>query len=90
MLLFLYRYALEIITIFLSIVNSVKVVRRSSEEPAKGKKVALGMSTGVTDGEWTDSNGEAHFNVSPNHGKVFVDGSKEHEGHLSGKIVVYI
>jgi hypothetical protein len=39
---------------------------------------------------WTDSNGEAHFDVSPNHGKVFVDGSTEYEGHLSGRIVVYI
>lgn len=69
---------------------TVKVVRRSSGEPAKGKKVSLGMSTGVTSGEWTDSSGDAHFDVTPNHGKVFVDGSKEHEGHLSGRIVVYI
>jgi len=73
---------------------TVKVVRKSSGESAKGKKVALGIdavfSGGVTKGEWTDSNGEAHFDVKPNYGKVFVDGSKRFEGHLSGRIVVYI
>jgi hypothetical protein len=68
---------------------TVKVIRKSSGDPAKGKKVALGMPNGVTSGEWTDSNGEAHFNVSPNHGKVFVNGSTEYKGYLSGRIVVY-
>ena len=50
----------------------------------KGKKVALGMErtigTGVTHGEWTDSEGEAHFEVKAGPGKVYVDGSKRHEG----------
>jgi len=69
---------------------TVRVIRKSSGDPAKGKKVALGMPNGVTSGEWTDSNGDAHFSVNPNHGKVFVSGSKVHEGHLSGRIVVYI
>lgn len=69
---------------------TVKVVRRSSGDSVKGKKVALKVPSGVTSDQWTDSNGEAHFDVSPNHGKVFVDGSTEYEGHLSGRIVVYI
>lgn len=73
---------------------TVKVVRRSSGDPVKGKKVALGIgaifSGGVTDSQWTDSNGEAHFDVKPNQGKVFVNGSKEYEGYLSGRVVVYI
>lgn len=73
---------------------TVKVIRRSSGDPVKGKKVALGIdaffSGGVTKGQWTDSNGEAHFDVKPNQGKVFVDGSTEYEGYLSGRIVVYI
>ncbi|HEY1402804.1 MAG TPA: hypothetical protein VGB05_01620 [Pyrinomonadaceae bacterium] len=72
----------------------MKVVRRSSGEPVKGKKVALGISSllsgGVTSGEWTDSQGEAHFDVKPNEGKVFVDGSTKFEGHLSGRVVVDI
>jgi uncharacterized protein YfaS (alpha-2-macroglobulin family) len=69
---------------------TVKVVRRSSGDPVKGKKVALGLSLGVTNSQWTDSSGEAHFDVKPAHGKVFVDGSTEYEGHLSGRMVVYI
>jgi hypothetical protein len=73
---------------------TVKVVRRSSGEPIKGKKVAIGINSlfsgGVTKGEWTDSNGEAHFNIKPAMGKVFVSGSTEYEGHLSGRIMVYI
>jgi hypothetical protein len=77
-----------------SIMISVKVIHKSSGNPVKGKKVALGInalfSGGVTHGEWTDSQGEAHFNVKPNHGKVFVDGTVKFEGHLSGHIVVYI
>lgn len=73
---------------------TVKLVSRSSGKPIKGKKVALGMEhmigTGVTSGKWTDSNGEAHFDVNPGQGKVYVDGSKEHSGKLSGRVVVYI
>jgi hypothetical protein len=73
---------------------TVKVIHRSWGKPVKGKKVALGISGlllgGVTHGEWTDSDGEVYFDVKPNHGKVFVDGSKKYEGHLSGRAVVYI
>jgi len=73
---------------------TVKVVRRSSGDSVKGKKVSLKLDhtigSNVTGSEWTDSNGEAHFDVKPNHGKVYVDGSSEYEGHLSGRVVVYI
>jgi hypothetical protein len=73
---------------------TVKLVSKSSGNPVKGKKVALGidklLSGGVTHGEWTDSNGEAHFDVKPAHGKVFVGGSTKYEGHLSGRVVVYV
>lgn len=73
---------------------TVRVIHQSSGKPVKGKKVALGISGvfsgGVTRGEWTDSHGEAHFDVKPNNGKVYVDGSKKYEGHLSGRVVVYI
>lgn len=73
---------------------TVKLMSKSSGNPIKGKKVALGMEhligTGVTSGEWTDSNGEAHFDVKPGQGKVYVDGSNRHHGHLSGRVVVYV
>jgi hypothetical protein len=38
----------------------------------------------------TDVNGEARFDVKPNYGKVFSDGSKKYEGYLSGQMVGYI
>ena len=73
---------------------TVKVIHRSSGKPVKGKKVAIGVDSltagGVTSGEWTDSNGEAHFDIKPCNGKVFVDGSTVHKGYLSGRVVVYI
>jgi hypothetical protein len=73
---------------------TIRLISRSSGRPLKGKKVALGigsvLSGGVTHGKWTDANGEAHFEVKPSYGKVFVSGMKEYEGHLSGRVLVYI
>jgi len=73
---------------------TVRVMSRNSGRPVKGKKVALAtgglLSGGVTHGQWTDSNGDAHFDVKPNHGKVYVSGTKEYEGNLFGRVIVYI
>lgn len=69
---------------------TVKVIRQSSGDPIQGKKVSLKLAHGVTDSEFTDRNGEAHFDNTPANGKVFVDGSTVHEGYLSGRVVVYV
>lgn len=73
---------------------TVKVVWKSSGKPAKDQKVALGIDTifsgGITKSQWTGSDGEAHFDVSPNPGKIFVNGSTKYQGHLSGRMMVYI
>ncbi|MGE0885804.1 MAG: hypothetical protein AB7P14_19880 [Blastocatellales bacterium] len=73
---------------------TVKVCHASTGKPASDKKVALGIDElfrgGVTSSEYTDSNGEAHFDVEPGEGRVFVDGSTKHKGYLKGRIVVYI
>jgi len=73
---------------------SVKVIREQNGKPEKGAKVALGFdglfSGGITSDECTDSNGDAHFEVDPGRGKVYINGSTKYEGHLSGRIVVYI
>ena len=73
---------------------TIRVIHRASGKPVKGKKVALGtnglLTGGVTRGEWTDTNGDAHFDLKPSQGKVYVNGRKEYEGHLSGRIVVYV
>jgi hypothetical protein len=72
---------------------SVKVVWESSGKPVEGKKVSLGfdgLTRGVTDSEYTDRNGEAHFDADPGDGQVFVEGATEYKGRLSGRVVVYI
>ncbi len=73
---------------------TVKVVYQSSGKPAEGRKVALYVSRllsgGVTDSQYTDSNGEAHFDIESTDGEVYVDGSTKHKGRLAGRIVVYI
>ena len=69
---------------------TVKVVDKSTGKSAKDRKVALQFWDGVTDIEYTDENGEAHFDFENRNGKVHVDGSIKHEGHLSDRIVIYI
>jgi len=73
---------------------TVKVVYQSTGKPAKDRKVALYVSkflaSGVTNSEYTDSNGEAHFDVESTDGEVYVDGSTKHKGRLAGRVVVYI
>jgi len=73
---------------------TVKVVYKSTGKPAEGRKVALYVSrflaSGVTDTEWTDSDGEAHFDVESTEGEVYVDGTSRHKGRLAGRVVVYI
>lgn len=72
---------------------TVKVISKSSGKPIQGKSVSLGFDgifRGVTDSEYTDRNGEAHFIAQPGEGQVFINGSTEYEGTLSGGIVVYV
>ena len=73
---------------------TVKVVYKSSGKDAEGKRVALYvsrfMASGVTDSEHTDSRGEAHFDIEPCSGEIYVDGSTKYKGHLSGRMIVYI
>lgn len=73
---------------------TVKVVSQSSGKPAEGKKVSLYVSkffeSGVTPPQYTDSNGEAHFDIESTDGEVYVDGSTKHKGRLAGRVVIYI
>jgi uncharacterized protein YfaS (alpha-2-macroglobulin family) len=84
------------ICVLLAQINNydVQVFSKSSGNPVKHAKVALGFSSllggVVTSGQYTDSNGEAHFDVKPQQGKVFVNGATKKEGHLSGHVVVYV
>ncbi len=73
---------------------TVKVHYKSDGRPAKDRKVSLYVSrflaSGVTNAEYTDSNGEAHFDIESTDGEVYVDGMTKYKGRLAGRIVVYI
>lgn len=72
---------------------TIKLVEESTGKPAKSQKVAVGFDgfgRGVTNDEWTDANGEAHFNYDPDPGKVYVNGQTSYEGRIEGRIVIYV
>ncbi len=51
------------------------IVQYANGEPASGSRVALGGSSGVTDTDYTDSNGKAVLEISDSRPTVYVDGS---------------
>jgi len=72
---------------------SVKVCWQKTGKPAENKKVVLsfdGMFGGQSKHEYTNHNGDAHFENDPGQGKVYVDGNTAFTGRLEGRIVVYI
>ncbi len=75
---------------------TVQIFYTSNGKPAETIKVALGFNGGIFGGgggsqyQWTDSNGEAHFDYKPGDGKVYVGSSIAHQGYLAGRVVVYI
>jgi len=69
---------------------TVKVVWQDTGKPAKDQKVSIGFDGWTRGVKFTDSNGEAHFGADPGSGKVYVNGSTEYSGHISGRVVVYI
>jgi hypothetical protein len=72
---------------------TIKVLWRDTGKPAKGSRVAIGFdgfTRGVTDSEYSDSDGEAHFDAESDSGEVYVDGDTKHRGRIAGRVVVYI
>ena len=69
---------------------TIRITVLSEGEPAKGHRVVLevsGITGGMIDAEYTDSNGIAEFDVEYGQdGIVYVDGSNEgHWGSYSAK-----
>jgi hypothetical protein len=72
---------------------TVQIFYMSTGKPAEIVKTGLsfnGMFRGGTEYQWTDSNGEAHFDCEPGDGKVYVGASMAHQGYLAGRVIVYI
>jgi len=73
---------------------TIKVISERSGKPEKGKDVSLGidgfLSGGVTKRISTDTNGEAHFDINPCSGKIWINGSEKFKGKISGRVLIYI
>lgn len=73
---------------------TVKVIYKDDGEPAKDQKVAVGIdgfwSGGTSSDEWTDAEGEAHFDITPGEGKVWVGRDIAFKGNIAGRVIVYI
>ena len=72
---------------------SVKVVSEKTGKSLQGISVSISFSSflrGITSTIYTDCNGEAHFDVEPGEGTVYVRGTAVEKGYLSGKVVIYI
>jgi 5-hydroxyisourate hydrolase-like protein (transthyretin family) len=72
---------------------SVKIIYSSSGKPAEGIKVSIGFNgwtRGFSKDQYTDRNGECHFDNDPGSGIVYVKGNPLYEGHIEGMKVIYI
>ena len=72
---------------------TIQVFESSTGKPAYYKKVAVGFKgwdRGFTNNQWTDKNGEVHFDYNNGDGTVYVDGQKRYEGYISGRKLIYI
>jgi hypothetical protein len=71
---------------------TIKVIERQSGRPMKREKVGIcfsGWTGGCTD-EWTDYEGDAHFDLNPGNGEVFFNGKSVYKGRIEGRVVVYV
>lgn len=72
---------------------TVRVCYKQSGKAAKGIGVSVGFGglfRGITRKEYTDSNGDVHFDSDPGEGAVYADGKTVYKGRIEGRIVVYI
>ena len=72
---------------------TIKVVEQSSGRPCPGKKVQVffdGFFRGHTSSQYTDNEGEAHFDYDNGDGQVFVGNQAVYKGYISGRVIVYI
>jgi len=52
--------------------------------------VNVGLLRGFTKYEYTDRDGEVHFDNDNGTGTIYVDGKRVYEGRIEGRKVIYI
>ena len=74
-----------------AILFTIQVVSSSSGSPVRSTRVGVSIGIDGVKHEYTDDNGNAHFDYPPQqNSEVYVDGKIVHSGRLEGKTVVYI
>lgn len=72
---------------------TIKVIDSSTGRPCPDKKVQVffnGFWRGHTCSQYTDNQGEAHFDYDNGDGEVYVGSKSAYKGHISGRVPVYI
>lgn len=72
---------------------TVQVFYKNTGKPAKSQRVSCslgGFFGGVTKEQYTNENGEAHFDYDPKSGEVYVNGKTAFKGNISGRVVIYV
>ena len=73
---------------------TIKVAWKATGRPVTYKGVSIAINGfwtgGVTDRVYTDSNGEANFDIDPCEGTVYVGGREVYNGKIAGRILVYL
>ncbi len=74
---------------------TVQVINENTGKPCKGKRVSVSVKGnwfpgGFVGKGYTNNNGEFHVDVKPTQGTIYVDGTTQYEGYLSGREVIYI
>ena len=72
---------------------TIKVVEQSSGRPCSGNKVQVFFDVffrGHTSSQYTDNEGEAHFDYDNGDGTIYVQGKKVYVGEIRGRKIVYI
>lgn len=72
---------------------SVKILYTSTGKPAYNQKVSIGFDgffRGFSKTQYTDKNGEVHFDNDPGTGTIYINGKNVYEGKIEGMKVLYI
>lgn len=72
---------------------TVRAFYSSSGRAAKGVNVTVffdGFLRGHMGPVITNEDGDAHFDVDPGSGEVFVDSKSRYKGSLRGRVIVYL
>ncbi len=72
---------------------TIKVIKASTGRPVERARVGVafdGIFRGCTKDEYTDYDGEAHFDYDNGNGTIYVNGHKEYEGRIEGRRVIFI